>query len=325
MSWSTLPNTFGVGSDGAERRCAEDLPRRAHGALGSGQGPGGPLASVVPEEAPGVVGASHPHLRSKPDQRSLALKPSTRPGTRTSRRPSSRRTASSTRMRQVPPRKVRSRGRPSSQQAPRCPAPGAPTREKIRRWSPASTPTATPTTLSSSTKGQRMQPAWIEDNNGVPDAKYTVTESSFIQSHVFLGYLQDFREQLDARGLQGQVALVLDGHASHTTFDAISLAISLDIDLFQLPSHTSHITQPLDVGSFGTFKKELMRVLTAYPLKNGGEESGGARHGSRDCGGMEKELHACEQHGGIQRGGLVSGEHREGHQPATQQQEATGE
>ncbi|CAN0547215.1 unnamed protein product, partial [Ectocarpus sp. 12 AP-2014] len=61
-----------------------------------------------------------------------------------------------------------------------------------------------------------------------------------------------------------------DGHASHTTFDAISLAISLDIDTFQLPSHTSHITQPLDVGTFGTFKKEITKVLTAYPLKNGG-------------------------------------------------------
>lgn len=119
-------------------------------------------------------------------------------------------------------------------------------------------------------KGQRMQPGWIEDNNGVPDARYTVTESSFIQSSVFLDYLRDLRKQLDARGLQGKVALVLDGHASHTTFDAISLAISLDIDLFQLPSHTSHITQPLNVGTFGTFKKELTKVLTAYPLKNGG-------------------------------------------------------
>ncbi|CAM9140205.1 unnamed protein product, partial [Ectocarpus sp. 4 AP-2014] len=122
-------------------------------------------------------------------------------------------------------------------------------------------------------KGQRMQPAWMEDNNGVPDSKNTVTESSFIQSHFFLGYLRDFREQLDARGLHGKVAHVLDGHASHTTFDAISLAISLDIDLFRLPSHTSHITQPLDVGTFVTFKKELTRVLTAYPLKNGGRSS----------------------------------------------------
>ncbi|CAB1120235.1 unnamed protein product [Ectocarpus sp. CCAP 1310/34] len=115
-----------------------------------------------------------------------------------------------------------------------------------------------------------MQPTWIQDKNDVPDAKYTVTESSLFQSHVFLDYLRDLREQLDARGLQDKVALVLDGHASHTTFDAINLAISLDIDLFQLPSHTWHITQPLDVGTFGTFKKELTRVLTAYPPKIGG-------------------------------------------------------
>ncbi|CAB1110015.1 unnamed protein product [Ectocarpus sp. CCAP 1310/34] len=114
-----------------------------------------------------------------------------------------------------------------------------------------------------------MQPAWIQDKNGVPDAKYTVTESSSIQSHVFLDYLRDLGEQLDARGLQGKVAPVLDGHASHTTFDAVSLAICLDIDIFQLPSHASHITQPLDVGTFGTFTKELTRVLTAYPLKIG--------------------------------------------------------
>ncbi|CAB1105067.1 unnamed protein product [Ectocarpus sp. CCAP 1310/34] len=115
-----------------------------------------------------------------------------------------------------------------------------------------------------------MQPAWIQEKNGVPDAKYTVTESSFIQIHVFLDYLRDLREQPDARGLKGKVVLVLDGHPSHSTFDAISLAISPDIDLFQLPSHTSHITQPLGVGTFGTFKKELTRVLAAYPLKIGG-------------------------------------------------------
>ncbi|CAB1100215.1 unnamed protein product [Ectocarpus sp. CCAP 1310/34] len=77
-----------------------------------------------------------------------------------------------------------------------------------------------------------------------------------------------------ARGLQGKVALVLDGHASHTTFEAISLAISLDIDLFQLPSHPSHMTQPLDVGTLGTFKKQMTKVLNAYPLQNGGRSPG---------------------------------------------------
>ncbi|CAN0311148.1 unnamed protein product, partial [Ectocarpus sp. 4 AP-2014] len=119
-------------------------------------------------------------------------------------------------------------------------------------------------------KGQRMQAAWIQDNNGVPDAKTTVTESSFIKSHVFLDYLRDLRQQLDARRLQGKTALVLDGHASHTTFDAIGLAISLDIDPFR--SHPTHRTSPSPWTSVRSelFKKEITKVITAYPLKNGG-------------------------------------------------------
>ena len=64
--------------------------------------------------------------------------------------------------------------------------------------------------------------------------------------------------------------LVLDGHASHVCYDVIKLAIELDIVLFQLPSHTSHITQPLDVAAFGSFKKEVTKVLTAYRFKHGG-------------------------------------------------------
>ena len=63
---------------------------------------------------------------------------------------------------------------------------------------------------------------------------------------------------------------MLDGHASHVCYDVIKLAIELDIVLFQLPSHTSHITQPLDVAAFGSFKKEGAKVLTAYPFKHGG-------------------------------------------------------
>ncbi|CAN0427610.1 unnamed protein product, partial [Hapterophycus canaliculatus] len=64
--------------------------------------------------------------------------------------------------------------------------------------------------------------------------------------------------------------IVLDGHVLHVSLEVIKLAISLNIVLIQLPSHTSHITQPLDVAAFGCFKKELTKVLTAYPSKHGG-------------------------------------------------------
>jgi hypothetical protein len=45
--------------------------------------------------------------------------------------------------------------------------------------------------------------------------------------------------------------VVWDGHRSHETLPLIEIAIKENIHLFSLPSHTSHHTQPLDVGVFG--------------------------------------------------------------------------
>ena len=120
-------------------------------------------------------------------------------------------------------------------------------------------------------KGQRVQADWMSEENGPPNARYTATDSSFMQGTVFLNYLKDFHKQLGERGLlDGKPhVLVLDGHASHVCYGVIKLAIELDIVLFQVPSHTSHITQPLGVAAFGSFKKEVTKVLTAYPFKHG--------------------------------------------------------
>ena len=35
-------------------------------------------------------------------------------------------------------------------------------------------------------------------------------------------------------------------------------------------SHTSHITQPLDVAAFGSFKQQMTKVLTRFPMEHGG-------------------------------------------------------
>ncbi|CAB1111596.1 unnamed protein product [Ectocarpus sp. CCAP 1310/34] len=121
-------------------------------------------------------------------------------------------------------------------------------------------------------KGQRLQPDWFAERNGPKDARYTCTDSSFMQGDVFIMYLKDFHKQLDDRGvLDGKPhILVLDGHASHVSYEFIKLAMDLNIILFKLPSHTSHITQPLDVVAFGTFKKEVTKVLQDYYHANGG-------------------------------------------------------
>ena len=66
------------------------------------------------------------------------------------------------------------------------------------------------------------------------------------------------------------VLLIFDGHSSHITIDVIEYVRLNNINLLCLPSHTSHILQPLDVGVFKSFKTSFSRVCRQYMAKNPG-------------------------------------------------------
>jgi hypothetical protein len=51
--------------------------------------------------------------------------------------------------------------------------------------------------------------------------------------------------------------LIMDGHSSHITANAIAFCMRNSIDLLILPPHCSHILQPLDVGVFAPLKRAL--------------------------------------------------------------------
>ncbi len=48
--------------------------------------------------------------------------------------------------------------------------------------------------------------------------------------------------------------LVIDGFGSHLSYEFYHYAQAHKIELFQLPPHSTHLTQPLDVGCFQPFK-----------------------------------------------------------------------
>lgn len=56
--------------------------------------------------------------------------------------------------------------------------------------------------------------------------------------------------------------LLLHGHASPVTIDFLKYDKDNNIHLFQLPSHLSHMTQPLDDCAFGVFKCQITETLT---------------------------------------------------------------
>ena len=62
----------------------------------------------------------------------------------------------------------------------------------------------------------------------------------------------DFEPQTAARNVsQGYHLLILNGHNSHCTYEFCKFAESHKIIVICLPSHTTHVLQPCDVGVFG--------------------------------------------------------------------------
>ena len=60
------------------------------------------------------------------------------------------------------------------------------------------------------------------------------------------------------------VLLIMDGHGTHMSIELIELARSNGVHLLCLPSHTTHILQPLDVGIFKSFKSNFSKACSKY-------------------------------------------------------------
>jgi len=62
--------------------------------------------------------------------------------------------------------------------------------------------------------------------------------------------------------------LIIDGHGSHTTDDFMFECFYNGIYVLWLFSHSSHVTQPLDVAVFGPVKNSYRRALSRFDSGN---------------------------------------------------------
>ncbi|XP_045195071.2 uncharacterized protein LOC123550708 [Mercenaria mercenaria] len=102
-------------------------------------------------------------------------------------------------------------------------------------------------------QGKRMNSDLL--NGASPGASGTMSESGWSNTDVFRKYLKDHFMKF-APGRQGEkIILLLDGHRSHVAVDLAEWAKQMNIIIFVLPAHTSHILQPLDVACYGPFQR----------------------------------------------------------------------
>ena len=94
----------------------------------------------------------------------------------------------------------------------------------------------------------------IADNlkkGAVPGTSFLASEKGWITQELYLKWFHFFLASIPPTR---PALLIEDGHTSHVSIEVIELARSNGVYLLCLPSHTSHILQPLDVGVFKSLK-----------------------------------------------------------------------
>jgi hypothetical protein len=99
-----------------------------------------------------------------------------------------------------------------------------------------------------------------------PELKITPGKSGWMEKGIWEKYIHGiiFPEVERVRGILGNQKapdlLVVDGHSSRLNRGLWLECAEKNIDVMVLPSHTSHILQPLDLSSNGVFKRALEKA-----------------------------------------------------------------
>lgn len=92
----------------------------------------------------------------------------------------------------------------------------------------------------------------------------TFSETGWTDNELGLLWFQETFEPQSRAWMNGENCyrlLFLDGHASHVTKKAIHFCEENKIILLCLPSNSTHLLQPLDVGIFGSFTQTYKQIL----------------------------------------------------------------
>ena len=128
-----------------------------------------------------------------------------------------------------------------------------------------------------SAAGKTMPPLIINTGKTISDSwfcegmiegtQYAATESGWIDSAIFIKWFEHFVRWIDTIRRPGQQALLIfDGHESHVSLNLVKLAEKAHVVLLQLPPHTTHRVQPLDLACFCTWHREFGKMLHTHTV-----------------------------------------------------------
>ena len=92
---------------------------------------------------------------------------------------------------------------------------------------------------------------WHQNRDTGPQTVFAYTDNGWTKDYVGLEWLRTHFGKHALPSKPGRIRLLLcDNHSSHDTFEFYEYCLENKIALFFLPSHATHVLQPLDVGAF---------------------------------------------------------------------------
>jgi hypothetical protein len=96
---------------------------------------------------------------------------------------------------------------------------------------------------------------WYEDSALPKDWVISTTQNGWTTNEKGVEWIQHFEKHTKPRTQGAYRLLIMDGHESHHSTEFELFCKDHQIITLCMPSHSSHILQPLDVGCFGPLKK----------------------------------------------------------------------
>jgi hypothetical protein len=113
-------------------------------------------------------------------------------------------------------------------------------------------------------QGKNHLANWYTDSGLPHDWVIKPTSNGWTNNETGLEWLKHFDKHTTARTKGPYRMLVLDGHESHESAEFQEYCKAHNIITLCLPPHSSHLTQPLDVGCFSVLKRAYSRQIETF-------------------------------------------------------------
>ena len=127
-------------------------------------------------------------------------------------------------------------------------------------------------------QGKTHRQSYYSESGVKVEATFAVSESGYMDDELGLQYIKEHfdpytrnackSEYPDKVGDSPPRCLIVDGHSSHIAWRVVQYALDHNIHMICLPSKSTHLLQPLDVGCFGVLQRTYEKNLSGWLQQN---------------------------------------------------------